>query len=114
MKQDVFDVAPPGAPPYKEESAKTTAELVEKFVKNTADARAALVEASNEDFMKEWTMLNGGQKVFSMPKMICVRSFTMNHSVFHRGQLSVYLRLIDVPVPAQYGPSADEMGVMPG
>ena len=108
MKQDTFDVAPPGAPPYKEDLAKTTAELVAKFDKNTADARAALVEASNEDFMKEWTMLKGGEKVFSMPKMVCVRSFIMNHTVFHRGQLSVYLRLIDVPVPAQYGPSADE------
>jgi uncharacterized damage-inducible protein DinB len=108
MKQDIFDVAPPGAPPYKEESPKTTAELVEKFVKNTADARAALAEASDADFAKIWTMLKGGEKIFSMPKMVCLRSFVMNHGIFHRGQLAVYLRLIDVPVPAIYGPSADE------
>jgi uncharacterized damage-inducible protein DinB len=108
MKQDVFDVAPPGAPPYKEDLAKTTAELVAKFEKNTADARAALAESTDADFMKTWTMLKGGEKVFDMPKIVCVRSFIMNHSIFHRGQLAVYLRLIDVPVPALYGPSADE------
>jgi uncharacterized damage-inducible protein DinB len=108
LKQDVFDVMPPGAPPYKEEPAKTTAELVEKFDKNTADARAAIAEASDAEFMKIWTMLKGGEKMFSMPKMVCLRSFVMNHGIFHRGQLAVYLRLIDVPVPAIYGPSADE------
>jgi uncharacterized damage-inducible protein DinB len=108
MKQDVFDVAPPGAPPYREDPPNTTAELVEKFVKNSADARAALAEASDADFAKIWTMLKGGEKIFSMPKMVCMRSFVMNHGIFHRGQLAVYLRLIDVPVPAIYGPSADE------
>jgi uncharacterized damage-inducible protein DinB len=108
MKQDVFDVMPVGAPPYKEDPAKTTAELVEKFAKNTAEARAAIAEASDEDFAKTWTMLKAGEKMFSMPKMVCLRSFVMNHSIFHRGQLAVYLRLIDIPVPALYGPSADE------
>lgn len=106
--QDAFDVVPPGGPSYKEEPAKTTAELVEKFVKNTANARALLAGASDEEFMKTWTMLKGGEKQFSMPKMACIRTFIMNHGIFHRGQLAVYLRLIDVPVPAIYGPSADE------
>jgi uncharacterized damage-inducible protein DinB len=108
MKQDVFDVMPPGAPPYKEDPVKTTAELVAKFDKNTADARAVIAEADDAEFMKIWTMLKGGEKMFSMPKMVCLRSFVMNHGIFHRGQLAVYLRLIDVPVPAIYGPSADE------
>jgi uncharacterized damage-inducible protein DinB len=108
LKQDVFDVAPPGAPPYKEEPPKTTAELVAKFEKNTADARLAIADASDDEFAKIWTMLKGGEKIFSMPKMVCLRSFVMNHGIFHRGQLAVYLRLIDVPVPALYGPSADE------
>jgi uncharacterized damage-inducible protein DinB len=108
MKQDVFDVAPPGVEPYKEELAKTTAELVAKFDRNTADARAAIAEASDADFAKIWTMQKGGQDIFSMPKMVCMRSFVLNHGIFHRGQLAVYLRMIDVPVPALYGPSADE------
>lgn len=81
---------------------------MEWFVKNTADARAAIAEASDEEFGKTWTMLKGGEKMLSMPKGVCLRSFVMNHGIFHRGQLAVYLRLIDVPVPAIYGPSADE------
>jgi uncharacterized damage-inducible protein DinB len=108
IKQDEFDVSPVGAPPYKEGPAKATAELVAKFEKNTAEARLALVEASDADFMKTWTLLKGGEKMFAMPKIACMRSFVMNHGIFHRGQLAVYLRLIDVPVPAIYGPSADE------
>lgn len=108
IKQDTFDIAPPGAPPYQEEIPKTTAELLAKFDKNVADARACLAEASDAEYMKTWTMLKGGEKVFDMPKVVCVRSFIMNHSIFHRGQLAVYLRLVDVAVPALYGPSADE------
>ena len=108
LKQDELDIAPPGAPPYKEEVAKTARELVDKFTKNTADARAAIASTSDEEFMKNWTLLKTGQPIFSMPKAVCLRSFVMNHGIFHRGQLAVYLRLIDVPVPALYGPSADE------
>ena len=108
MKQDTFDIAPPGAPPYQAELPKTTAELLAKFDKNFADARACIAEVDDAEFMKTWTMLKAGEKLFAMPKIVCVRSFIMNHSIFHRGQLSVYLRLIDVPVPALYGPSADE------
>jgi uncharacterized damage-inducible protein DinB len=108
LKQDELDIAPPGTPPYKEEVAKTARELVDKFTKNTADARAAIASTSDEEFMKNWTLLKTGQPIFSMPKAACLRSFVMNHGIFHRGQLAVYLRLIDVPVPALYGPSADE------
>ncbi len=108
LKQDELDIAPPGAPPYKEELAKTTAELLEKFSKNTADAKEAIASASDEEFMKNWTLLKTGTPIFSMPKVVCLRSFVMNHGIFHRGQLAVYLRLVDVSVPALYGPSADE------
>ena len=110
LKQEAFDMAPPGQPPYKEEPFKTTAELVEKFTKNTAEARAAIVDSSDEDFAKSWTLLNAGAPLFTMPRLVCMRTFVMNHGIFHRGQLAVYLRLIDVPVPAIYGPSADESG----
>jgi uncharacterized damage-inducible protein DinB len=108
LKQDQLDILPPGGPPYKEEAAKTATELVDKFTKNTADARAAIASTSDEEFMKSWTLLKTGKPLFSMPKAVCLRSFVMNHGIFHRGQLAVYLRLIDVPVPAIYGPSADE------
>jgi len=108
LKQDQLDIAPAGAPPYKEELAKSVQELVAKFTKNTADAREAIASTSDEEFMKNWTLLKTGAPLFSMPKAACLRSFVLNHGIFHRGQLAVYLRLIDVPVPALYGPSADE------
>jgi uncharacterized damage-inducible protein DinB len=55
-----------------------------------------------------WSLLAGGHTIFSMPRMACLRSMVMNHCIHHRAQLTVYLRLNDVPVPALYGPSADE------
>ena len=62
----------------------------------------------DEVFLENWTMRNGETVYFTMPKIAVMRSFVMNHIVHHRGQLTVYLRLNDIPVPALYGPSADE------
>jgi uncharacterized damage-inducible protein DinB len=58
--------------------------------------------------MAPWSLLQGGRTIFSMPRIAVLRSMVMNHTIHHRGQLAVYLRLNDVPVPALYGPSADE------
>ena len=58
--------------------------------------------------MKPWTLLKGGKPMFTMPRIAVLRSFLMNHTIHHRAQLGVYLRLNDVPVPGMYGPSADE------
>jgi uncharacterized damage-inducible protein DinB len=55
-------------------------------------------------------LLNGGQTIFAMPRVAVLRSFVMNHMIHHRAQLTVYLRLNDIPVPALYGPSGDESG----
>jgi uncharacterized damage-inducible protein DinB len=60
--------------------------------------------------MASWSLLKAGEEVLSMPRIAVLRSFIMNHMIHHRGQLGVYLRLNDVPVPALYGPSADETG----
>jgi len=108
IEKDSFDVSPPGAPPYKEDPATSSKELLEKFDKNVAAARAALAGASDEHYMAPWSLLAGGQTIFSMPRIACIRSFVMNHCIHHRAQLGVYLRLNDIPVPAIYGPSADE------
>ena len=88
-------------------------ELLEAFDKLVAEARAAIAETSDADFMKPWTLRKGEQKLISMPKAAVVRSFFMNHLIHHRAQLGVYLRLNDIPVPSIYGPSADEnpMGI---
>ena len=93
---------------YKPLEPATTADLVDFLDKNVAEALDALRNATDDVFMENWTMRNGEQIYFTMPKAVVMRSFVMNHIVHHRGQLSVYLRLNDIPVPALYGPSADE------
>ncbi len=86
----------------------STAATVAAFEAGAAGARAAIAGASDEEFLKPWTLRNGEQIYFTMPKIAVIRSFAMNHIVHHRAQLGVYLRLKDVPVPGVYGPSADE------
>ena len=108
LTKESLDVAPPGAPPYKNPRASSQKELLERFDKNAAAARAAIAAASDEDLMKPWTLLAGGNPLFTMPRIAVLRGMVMNHCIHHRGQLSVYLRLANIPVPAMYGPSADE------
>jgi len=93
---------------YKPFEPKTNEDLLEYFDKNLAEAVDVLKNTSDEQFMESWTMRNGEKIYFTMPKVVCMRSFVMNHIIHHRGQLSVYLRLNDIPVPSIYGPSADE------
>jgi uncharacterized damage-inducible protein DinB len=111
IKQDEFDFSPGGAPFVPPPQPKTSKELLETFDKNVAAARAAIAGASDAELFKTWTLLNNGQKVLAMPKIACLRSWVMNHSIHHRAQLGVYLRLNNLPVPAIYGPSADEGGM---
>ena len=108
MTTDRMDIAPAGAPPYKEEPAKSSADLLQKFDTGTKAARAALEAASDESFQTPWSLLATGNVIFTMPRIAVVRSMIMNHMIHHRAQLTVYLRLNDIPVPALYGPSADE------
>jgi uncharacterized damage-inducible protein DinB len=108
MAKDTFDISPPGEPPYKEEPVATRKELLERLDKNIANARAAIDSATDDRFMAPWSLLAGGQTIFTMPRIACIRGMIMNHIIHHRAQLTVYLRLNDVPVPALYGPSADE------
>jgi len=108
MQQDSFDVAPPGEPPYQEDPAASRSQLLALFDKNVTAARAALASASDEQFAAKWSLLAAGQTILTMPRLDCIRSYVMNHGIHHRAQLTVYLRLNDVPVPALYGPSADE------
>lgn len=93
---------------YKPYEPPSTADLLEFFDKNLAEALDILKNTTDEVFIENWTMRNGETIYFTQPKVTVMRSFVMNHIVHHRGQLSVYLRLNDIPVPAIYGPSADE------
>jgi uncharacterized damage-inducible protein DinB len=87
---------------------KNRADLLALFDKHVADTRAALAGRGDAEFMAPWSLKNKGQTVFTMPKAVVWRSFVMNHLIHHRAQLSVYLRMNDVPIPSMYGPSADE------
>jgi uncharacterized damage-inducible protein DinB len=89
-------------------AAASRADLLARFDTNVAEARAALTGKSDAEMMALWSLKQNGEKLFTMPKAAVWRAFVLNHLVHHRGQLSVYLRLNDVPVPAMYGPSADE------
>lgn len=82
--------------------------LVADFDKNIAEAIEILNKTPNETFGENWTMRKGEQIYFTLPKAAVMRSFVMSHIIHHRGQLAVYMRLLDIPVPSIYGPSADE------
>ena len=93
---------------YKPAIAGSRAEALQILEKNASAARAAIEKATDADFMKSWTLKSGDQVFFMMPKIAVIRGMVMNHTIHHRGQLTVYYRLTGVPVPALYGPSADE------
>ncbi len=111
IEQDSLDVAPPGAPPYQPPPADSRKEILDLFDKTVAAARAAIAAASDEHLLKPWALLSGGKTILTMPRIAVLRSFILNHSIHHRAQLGVYLRLNNVAVPAIYGPSADEAGM---
>ena len=93
-----------GYPGY---SYEKTEDLLKVFDKHVKEARAAIAKSKDSDYGVEWSLKRGDQVFFSAPRGVIVRQ-TINHLVHHRGQLTVYLRLIDVPVPSIYGPTADE------
>ena len=108
IQQTERDVNPPGGPPRVSAVFTTTSALLAGFDANRAATRDALATATDEVLMVPWALKNGGKVLFSMPRAAVLRSFLISHVIHHRGQLSVYLRLLDVPLPPIYGPSADE------
>jgi len=93
---------------YKPHQAATAEELVKVLEETTATAIADLGKMNEADLMKIWVVKQGDQVFFNIPKAIAIRGWGLSHQFHHRGQLSVYLRLLDVPVPGMYGPTADE------
>ena len=105
LKQTELDLAPkPGMAPQAFESVE---KLLATFDDNVRSARTALAEAKDADFGVPWTLKAAGNTIFTLPRGPVVRSFILSHMVHHRGQLTVYLRLRDVPLPSVYGPTAD-------
>ena len=90
---------------------QTRGEILALFDGHAASARAALVGKSDAELKAQWALKRDGHVIFSMPKQAVWRSFVISHLIHHRAQLGMYLRLLDVPVPSTYGPSADEGGL---
>ena len=108
LEKDEFDLNPPGGGSSSfSQELRTSQELVDAHDKSIAWARTALQKADEQDLLTPWRLLVGGNVVQEKARHLMIRD-TINHLAHHRGQLTVYLRLIDVPVPSLYGPTADE------
>lgn len=107
ITKDEFDMGVPGAFP-KLELPKNTEELLKSLDSKVATGTKHLEAATDDVLMKPWVFRNGSNIIFTMPRAAVIRNMALNHMYHHRGQLSVYLRLLDVPVPGMFGPSADE------
>ncbi len=103
--QDEFEM---GATDHKPSALDSRRAILEAFERNLAGFSEVLQGKSDEDLTRTWTFRSGGQVIVQLPRVAALRSFVLNHLVHHRGQLSVYLRLNNVPLPGIYGPSADE------
>jgi uncharacterized damage-inducible protein DinB len=88
--------------------AAASAELLERFEKASAEAHKALTSLREDQLDAVWTLQMNGRTMASLPRAMALRRVFMDHLIHHRGQLSVYLRLLDVPIPGMYGPSADD------
>ena len=97
---------------FKPKQIDSKEELLAYFDNLLSDAKSSLMKVENEVFDKEWSMTYGDEVLFTLPKKQVARLFCMNHLVHHRSQLGIYLRLLDIPVPATYGPSADDEEVI--
>lgn len=102
-----FDMAPGGVP-VEQEEYKNTAELLAAHDRYAAEFRSAIERAKDADFEVTWTLKRNGTVLLAAPRLALLRSMILNHIVHHRAQLCVYLRLLNLPVPSVYGPSADE------
>jgi uncharacterized damage-inducible protein DinB len=108
VKQDQFDMRSPEAEKFKPVEWRTRAELLTAFDAGLAEARSALASTTDDHLLTTWKFVVGDQVVSESPRHLMIRDSVFNHLAHHRGQLTVYLRLNEAPVPAIYGPSADE------
>lgn len=105
VNQDELDIA---TAQFERKMAGATQELLALFDENVANAVELLKQQDEQHVLKTWTFRNGEQIIFALPRMSVIRTMVLNHGIHHRGQLSVYLRLLNIPLPSIYGPTADE------
>jgi len=106
VNQDQLDLA--GGGEYKQAELETRGELLKLLDASVAKARTALMNTTDEHLMRPWKFMIGGRTISENPRHVMLRDSLFSHMAHHRGQLTVYLRLNEAPVPAIYGPSADE------
>ena len=110
IDRDRLDIAPEGKP-QRTPPIDSREKVLETFDRNVVAARTAIAGTSDEHLAGKWTLLANGREIFALPRAAVLRTSVLNHIIHHRAQLGVYLRLNDIPVPAIYGPSADEGGM---
>lgn len=110
IHRDELDIQSAEGVKFKPQPWSTGADLVKMLDESVAEARRALLNTTEEHLMKPWRFVVAGNVVSENPRYVMIRDAVFNHLAHHRGQLTVYLRLNNAPVPAIYGPSADEKG----
>jgi uncharacterized damage-inducible protein DinB len=108
VNQDELDINSPAGVTFRPPIVSTRRELVQLLDESVAKAREALRNTTDEHLMTNWKFIVGGHRVSDLPRYVMIRDAVLSHLAHHRGQLTVYLRLNDAPVPSIYGPSADE------
>lgn len=108
LERTELDIQPPPGKSWDSDMPTTREALLERFDHDVAEGRRVLEAASEEDFQVPWTLKMGDRELMTQPRWMVYRQSVMNHLVHHRAQLGVYLRLLGVPVPSMYGPTADE------
>jgi uncharacterized damage-inducible protein DinB len=101
--QEVYEL-----PKFQQKEAENRAEILETFERSLSTARETLSQMDDQQLMGTWTLQNNGQVLMTLPRAGLRRGLMLNHYYHHRGQLVVYLRLLNVPIPSVYGPTADE------
>lgn len=105
LLEEEFDLA---SVPARGAAAPGRDELLRRFDEGLRAARSAIESFDDAALGRTWTLRHGAHVVLAQPRVVVIRSLGINHLIHHRGQLSVYLRLLDVPLPPMYGPTADE------
>jgi uncharacterized damage-inducible protein DinB len=108
LSKDFYDLAANDDPEARLGSPESREQLVRELDEKVKTARGILAQTTDAQMLAPWSLKHGDQVIFTVPRVAALRTFVMNHMIHHRGQLSVYLRLKNVPLPSIYGPTADE------
>jgi uncharacterized damage-inducible protein DinB len=104
----VASPSPAQAPEFTDPSPRNASELIPALEESITKAKTALASLDDAAVLETWRLMQGDRELLAVPRIAMLRSVMLNHWYHHRGQLTVYLRALDVPVPSIYGPSADE------